>query len=283
MAVAESITSGNYRVSLRTNAKQWENGDHAPRGLGSIMLAQTDLSYGGFQFTQLNEKLCRVLATVTEYTQLFKDAGKIFQAGMIPMGINYIPRATVIACDAVKGLFNSAKDLPGDLVRRLIVVIKEVAHLASTVGYSSFPFLQLSTKTAEVAGKVFAGAGALKAVADTCDVMKNGHDFWKLRSVSVKDVEAGGLGFKEGYEEACVLNELNLTKSICSVAGFILGLGVVSAGLAWSPAYAVGTVVISLVGAVCGLSATLYKESRKWEFTISSTNPSLAQSESQTA
>ena len=63
---------------------------------------------------------------------------------------------------------------------------------------------------------------------------------------------------KENLSDTYKMNMLNLTKTVCSVAGYILGIGAVSAALVSTPAYAIGVASISLAGSLLGIGATLY-------------------------
>lgn len=261
-------TVGNYKISLTLNSKQqWGADGASPQSLGSATLVLSEATKGAVQFSQLGEKLCKLLEIATEHTQFFKGAGKIFQSAMTPVGLLSTPANIINVKKSVNELFCGVIDMSGAFAKRVIVVIKDIATMVTTLGYSVAPFLNLSEKNSKIAEKVFSSSGSLKVVSDACSFVENAQDFWAIRNLSVEaqGSEVVDSETQKALAETCRLNMIKLTKSICSIAGFALGLGIVSAGFVSAPVQAIGIAAISLVGTLCGVGAGLYADQMKYK------------------
>jgi hypothetical protein len=268
MSHVSSNQIGEVRIFLQPNQTQWEGLDYKPKSTGSTALAFLDTASGGpFRFLQLCDKVCKLLSLGTSQGKFFKEAGEICNKGWSATIIPRVPGAFVSAKDAVVSLFNTTSAIPGAFFRRCITALQESATFVSALGYATFPFLQLTEKTSQLGKSVLHAAEVSTFVADTCDLVKNCADVTKTRTLAMKAQKLDQVSseLRLALTDTYKLNMLKTAKSICSISGFVLGLGLAVTGLAVVPGCAIMAATISLVGTLFATGASLHEEGMKYK------------------
>jgi hypothetical protein len=103
-------------------------------------------------------------------------------------------------------------------------------------------------------------------VADICDLQQNVMDLGKAYSLKnrVSQLKVAPEIYQHflDTERVCLLKTM---KAACSVAGFVLGTGLVVTGLAASPTWMLGAAALSLTGTLLAFGAGLYEEGMRFE------------------
>lgn len=256
----------NKNISLHPNPLQWEGVEYKPKSAGAVVLAFLDTANGAFRSLQILDKSLSLLGRVTSQGDVFREAGKICSHWTV-FGIPHVPGAIVSAKDALVALFSASSALPGAFFRRCITALQESAALVSTLGYVATPFLQIAEKTSQMGKSVLRVAELSTFVADTCDLVKNSEDMLRVGSLAkrVQKKDEVSSELKDALAATHRLHVIKTRKATCSVASFVLGLGLASTGLAVLPGCILMTATISLVGTLLATQASLHEDGMKYK------------------
>jgi hypothetical protein len=219
-----------------------------------------------FRVFQLAERTLKIVGEVVRDTDKAtanyceKTAPKFGMAANMT-SILRLPEVTGNALDAINDKDRSI-GFSAYPIRKMAKKVKDVAEAAAMWGYS----------LALVTGKM-----AYKTIADYPDFVSNFanagialHD-WKLSKKCADEVEAvrGPAGLRNLYVDTQRAKLIEVAKAVCSMASFILGLGVTvslltAAGVATVPALV--TIGIGLTGTLLGCFAKYYSVSSPYEF-----------------
>ncbi len=257
---------GTRNFSLHPNPLQWEGGEYKPKSTAGVFLAFLDTANGAFRGLQILDKSFSLLGRVTSQGDVFKEMAKICSHWTV-LGIPRIPGAFVSAKDALIALFTASSAIPGAFFRRCITALQESASFVSSVSHVASPFLLLAQKTSQVGKSILRVADVSTFVADTCDLVKNSEDSWKIGNLAkkVQTQEGASSELKDALTATHQLHKMKVRKATCSVASFVLGLGLASTGFAVLPGCAIMTATISLVGTLLATQANLHEDGMKYK------------------
>jgi hypothetical protein len=254
-------------ISLHPNPLQWEGVEYKPKSGSAKVLAFLDTASGAGRSLQTVAKSVSLWGKlVTSQEAICREVEKVFSQWTV-LGIPHIPGAFVSAKDALAALFSAGSAIPGAFFRRCVTALQESAAFVSTVGYSSLPFLNMAEKTSQMGKSVLRVAEVSTFVADTCDLVKNSEDSLRVGSLAkrAQKMEEVSPELKEALTATHKLHMIKVKKSICSVANFMLGLGLASTGFALLPGCILMTATISLIGTLFATQASLYEDGMKYK------------------
>lgn len=261
-------------ISLQPNKSQWSA---KPDGAGGYKLeykptsfseqcrARLDTAEGGpFRFLQLGDRICK-FATAIGLGRFVGNASDVFLKGWTATIIPRLPGAFDSAKKAVADL-KTTSTIPGYFGRKCVGAIHEVSGFVAAVGYAASSFMFLSSKTANTGAQVLRAADSATFVGDICDTKENMEDAVKARSLANRAVALNaGADVVKTLQETAKYHLLKTMKAICSVAGYVLGLGLAAFGVATLPACVVLASSISLLSTIFAASAGLYKEGMQYK------------------
>lgn len=249
-----------YTVNLNTKRAQSN---------GTLVSNYLESAEGGpFRFNQLCDKVCALLVSLNvNNSQYLKDAAGIFRSGWSMTIIPGLPGFFARAYAAITDLAKATAAIPGAFGRKVITAIQETSTCLSAVGYAVAPFVGIAKNTEEVSKKIFKGAAVATFVADSCDLVKNGQDALKARSLASRAEQLSGVSseFKQAINDTQRFHMIKVMKSICSVSSVLCGLSFISTCFAGIPAQAVIAATVSLAGTILSISSSLYEKSMQYE------------------
>lgn len=260
--------------SLRPNTSQWSsqpdgNGGfkltYKPKSVSDNFLARLDAADGGpFRFLQTLERVCESLSLAGLGNQ-FSSAAKIFNSGWTATIYPRLPGAFQSAKEAV-GELTAKSSTPGFFCRKCVNALHETMTFFSSVGYAAAPLLFLSEKTSQAGSSALRGSKVMTLVGDVCELEKSGEDAIRAHSLASRAKQLNvSSDLINTLKQTETLHVLKTMKAICSVAGFVLGLGLAAAGVATLPAFVILASSISLVGTFLATGASLYKEGMQYK------------------
>ena len=229
------------------------------------VVSLTETSYfGNFRFGQLGDRIFKLL-NIIHPNEGLKNVSTMFNKAwtvtIIPrlFGVTKEAKEAVIAAGKPAADFEAAR-------RKHMKAVHGVADATSAWGYASSLFLACFKKTASACLTVFRVADTVTFVGDVSDLQMQGEDLSKSRALAAR---AKQLNVKsevlQTIQDTKNYHWLKTGKAVCSVAGFILGLGLIATGAGALLGFAIAAASISLGATLLAMSASLKEEGMKYE------------------
>ena len=252
------------RVVLHHNKRELQ-----PRTWYQRITWYSDQAFGVFRLGQLGDRAFKVANMLSPH-ESFGKISKMFNQMWI---VTIIPRLFGASKDAKDALLNRVQILDPEAARRQnIMTIFTVTDGVAAWGYASSLFLGCVQGCADLSVRALKMADMVTFLHDITDAQINAEDFNEARILAVKAEQiGGGVEMKELQDnlvETQRFHFLKTLKAVCSLAGFLLGLGFVATAVVASgntALLALTAGVISLTSTIFAMSAGLYQESMKYE------------------